>query len=57
MCGTDLTWEFDDSTGIVTITGPGDMYDYGMDGDIDDLIEELTKNERELVAGAGQNQE
>ncbi|MBR4241805.1 MAG: hypothetical protein IKR97_06250, partial [Eubacterium sp.] len=29
MCGTDLTWEFDDSTGIVTITGPGDMYDYG----------------------------
>ena len=28
-----------------------------MDGDIDDLIEELTKNERELVAGAGQNQE
>ena len=36
MCGTDLTWEFDDSTGIVTITGPGDMYDYGMDGDIDE---------------------
>ena len=28
-----------------------------MDGDIDDLIEELTKNERELVAGAGQIEE
>lgn len=27
-CGDNLTWTFDDSTGTLTISGEGDMYDY-----------------------------
>jgi chitodextrinase len=27
-CGEDLIWVFDDSTGILTISGTGEMYDY-----------------------------
>ena len=27
-CGDNLTWDFDESTGILTIIGSGDMYDY-----------------------------
>lgn len=27
-CGENLTWEFDGSTGTLTISGEGDMYDY-----------------------------
>ncbi len=28
QCGDDLFWEFDKSTGTLTITGSGEMYDY-----------------------------
>lgn len=31
-CGDDLTWEFDMETGILTITGNGDMYEYDVPG-------------------------
>ena len=27
-CGENITWEFDDATGILTISGTGNMYDY-----------------------------
>ena len=27
-CGENLTWEFDESTGTLTISGAGEMYDY-----------------------------
>ncbi|MBQ6331893.1 MAG: leucine-rich repeat protein [Clostridia bacterium] len=30
QCGDDLYWEFDESTGTLTITGSGAMYDYGI---------------------------
>ena len=30
-CGANLSWEFDPSNGTLTITGTGDMYDYGDD--------------------------
>lgn len=30
-CGDDLSWEFDDTTGLLTITGSGAMLDYGED--------------------------
>ena len=28
QCGDNLYWEFDESTGTLTFTGSGDMYDY-----------------------------
>ncbi len=27
-CGENIIWEFDDETGVLTISGTGDMYDY-----------------------------
>ena len=27
-CGENITWEFDGATGILTISGTGNMYDY-----------------------------
>ena len=30
QCGDDLYWEFDGETGVLTITGSGAMYDYGI---------------------------
>ena len=36
-CGSSLTWLFDESLGVLTISGTGDMYDYeaiGRDGEI-----------------------
>ncbi len=35
-CGDSLTWTFDDSTGLLTISGSGDMYDYSYE-DINSL--------------------
>ncbi len=32
-CGENLTWVFDESTGTLTISGTGDMTDYGYDND------------------------
>ncbi len=29
QCGNNLYWSFDEDTGTLTITGSGDMYDYG----------------------------
>ncbi len=34
-CGDNLTWEFDDSTGTLTISGTGEMYDYERLGSTD----------------------
>ena len=31
-CGDNLSWEFDSSSGTLTITGTGDMYDYDDEG-------------------------
>ena len=31
VCGDDLTWSFDEKSGILTITGTGAMYDYEYD--------------------------
>ncbi|MBR6917208.1 MAG: hypothetical protein IKN38_03405, partial [Clostridia bacterium] len=28
VCGDGLTWQFDEASGTLTITGSGDMYDY-----------------------------
>lgn len=28
VCGDDLTWSFDEATGLLTVTGSGDMHDY-----------------------------
>lgn len=28
-CGDNLTWTFDEASGMLTISGTGDMYDYG----------------------------
>ena len=30
QCGDDLYWSFDEETGVLTITGSGAMYDYGI---------------------------
>ncbi len=32
-CGDDLTWKFDETTGVITISGEGDMYNYEYDRD------------------------
>ena len=31
-CGANLTWSFDEESGTLTISGTGDMYDYGTAG-------------------------
>lgn len=31
-CGENLTWEFDEATGTLTISGEGEMFDYGTNG-------------------------
>ncbi len=50
VCGDNLRWTFDDSTGIFTISGTGEMYDYH-DGDSrpwkefeDDIIKVIINN-------------
>ena len=36
ICGENLTWEYDDSTGLLVISGTGEMYDYIVDYDNDE---------------------
>ena len=51
-CGDDLTWEFDIDTGVLTIKGNGDMYDYYEDPNedenaADDVDEDIEDEELE----------
>ena len=48
-CGENVTWKFDDSTGTLTISGTGDMFDYQYDiypGFIPTPWHDLSKNKQ-----------
>lgn len=61
-CGEDLVWVFDDATGILTISGTGEMYDYGngcdspwaiYENDIKEVVIQdgsITRNHKEAEA-------
>ena len=44
ICGDNLIWTLDESTGILTISGTGDMYDGSPWGDYTDKIKEIIIN-------------
>ena len=57
-CGKDIAWDFDEATGILRITGTGDMYDYGpeyyTDAPWHDYLDKITSVELEgSITGIG----
>lgn len=50
-CGDNLTWNYDDSTGVLTISGTGEMYNY--DGGLKTPWYDVRKDITEIIIGNG----